>query len=80
MTSDKASGEDREVPESTSDNSQPVLTPPRRGRQPGLLPTRYAGQMAKATMLDDDTRRAYTSRTRGYLAWLAAADVDGDGA
>ena len=29
-------------------------------------------------MLDDDTRRAYLSRVRGYLAWLAAADVDGD--
>jgi len=28
--------------------------------------------------LDDDTRRAYASRVRQYLAWLAAADVDGD--
>jgi hypothetical protein len=38
----------------------------------------YGVQLAKATMLDEDTRRAYTSRVRGYLAWLAAADVDGD--
>jgi hypothetical protein len=27
---------------------------------------------------DDDTRRAYASRVRGYLAWLDSADVDGD--
>ena len=29
-------------------------------------------------MLDDDTRRAYASRVRGYLIWLDGADVDGD--
>ncbi|MEU8190822.1 tyrosine-type recombinase/integrase [Micromonospora carbonacea] len=29
-------------------------------------------------MLDDDTRRAYASRVRGYLIWLDTADVDGD--
>jgi integrase/recombinase XerD len=34
--------------------------------------------LAKATMLDDDTRRAYTSRLRGYLIWLDTADLDGD--
>jgi site-specific recombinase XerD len=58
---------------------------PRRGRAPVPLPpdaeavlTAYRTQLDKATMLDDDTRRAYTSRARGYLAWLAAADVDGD--
>jgi site-specific recombinase XerD len=28
--------------------------------------------------IDDDTRRAYTSRVRQYLAWLQAADVEGD--
>ena len=58
---------------------------PRRGRAPVALPphaeavlTTYQAQLGKATMLDDDTRRAYTSRVRGYLAWLATADVDGD--
>jgi site-specific recombinase XerD len=63
----------------------PATTAPRHGRAPTALPAhlqtvldRYAGQLAKATILDDDTRRAYISRTRGYLAWLAAADVDGD--
>ncbi len=63
----------------------PATAVPRRGRAPTVLPAhlqtvldRYAGQLAKATMLDDDTRRAYTSRARGYLAWLAAAHVDGD--
>ena len=34
--------------------------------------------LARGTMLDEDTRRAYASRVRGYLAWLDAADVDGD--
>jgi hypothetical protein len=29
-------------------------------------------------MLDDDTRRAYASRVRGYLIWLDTADIDGD--
>jgi len=29
-------------------------------------------------MLDEDTRRAYTSRVRGYLIWLDTADLDGD--
>ncbi|MFI6333131.1 tyrosine-type recombinase/integrase [Micromonospora chersina] len=29
-------------------------------------------------MLDDNTRRAYASRVRGYLIWLDTADLDGD--
>src|SRR4051812_49857277 len=68
VTSDNASGEDPEAPECASDNSQPLLGPPRRGRQPGLLPPRYAdvhtayeADLAEARMLDEDTRRAYTS-------------------
>jgi hypothetical protein len=28
--------------------------------------------------LDADTVRAYCSRVRQFLAWLATADVDGD--
>ncbi len=68
-----------------SDNSQPLTGPPRRGRQPAPLPPRFAGvhagyvgELDKATMLDDDTRRAYASRVRGYLIWLDSADTDGD--
>ena len=38
---------------------------------------RYIGQLGKMTVFDDDTRRTYTFRARGYLAWLAAADVGG---
>ncbi len=73
MISDKASREDQEAPESTSDKTQPLLGRPRRGRQPAPLPARYAGihtsyaaELAKATMLHDDTRRAYASRVRQY--------------
>lgn len=40
--------------------------------------TAYVAELAKATMLDDDTRRAYTSRVRSYLIWLDTADLDGD--
>lgn len=42
--------------------------PPPPGLE-GVL-TRYAGELATATMLDADTLRACTSRVRGYLAWL----------
>ncbi len=58
---------------------------PRRGRAPAPLPpeldstlARYVHLLDKVTVFDDDTRRAYTSRVRGYLAWLHTADVDGD--
>ncbi len=85
MTSDKAFQNESQSPESISDKTTPPLGPPRRGRQPVPLPARYAGihatytgDLARATMLDDDTRRAYASRVRGYLAWLDTADVDGD--
>ncbi|MFI1996322.1 tyrosine-type recombinase/integrase [Actinoplanes sp. NPDC020271] len=61
------------------------LGPPRRGRAPAVLPPRlqivhagYVTALGKATMLDEDTRRAYASRVRTYLAWLDGADVDGD--
>lgn len=39
---------------------------------------RYVAELAKATMLDADTHRAYASRVRGYLAWLHAAHIAGD--
>jgi integrase/recombinase XerC len=38
---------------------------------------RYAGHLVGAP-LDANTRRAYASRIRQYLAWLADTDVDGD--
>ncbi len=37
----------------------------------------YAAALQRAPV-DEDTRRAYTSRVRQYLAWLEGADVDGD--
>jgi site-specific recombinase XerD len=85
VTSDNALQADPDTPKSTSDNTEPVPGPPRRGRQPAALPDRYAAvhatyttALAAARMLDDDTRRAYASRVRGYLIWLDTADVDGD--
>jgi hypothetical protein len=38
-----------------------------------LPPAGWAGHR-----LSDQTRRTYASKVRGYLAWLAAADVEGD--
>jgi hypothetical protein len=73
------------APEATSGKTQPLLGQPRQGRQPAPLPARYAGihtsyvaELAKATMLDDDTRRAHASRVRQYLIWLDTANLDGD--
>ena len=37
----------------------------------------YAAALKRAP-LDDDTRRAYDSRVRGFLAWLDTGDPDGD--
>ncbi|MFI0454487.1 tyrosine-type recombinase/integrase [Actinomadura sp. 6N118] len=37
----------------------------------------YAVALERAP-LDDDTRRAYDSRVRGFLAWMEAGDPDGD--
>ena len=38
----------------------------------------YAAALRRARNLDPDTRRAYDSRVRGYLAWLATAGLDGE--
>lgn len=85
MASDKPTPADPEPPETTSDNTTPVTGVRRRGPRPVALPAAletihggYTAALAKATMLDEDTRRAYASRVRGYLAWLEAADVDGN--
>lgn len=85
MASDKPIPAEPEPPGTTSDNTKPVPGPRRRGRAPVALPVAleaihagYTATLATATMLDEDTRRAYASRVRQYLAWLEAADVDGD--
>ncbi|HKR50868.1 MAG TPA: tyrosine-type recombinase/integrase [Pseudonocardiaceae bacterium] len=72
-----------DLPESTSDNGQPPGAR-RHGRTPVTLPTEYeiihAGYVEQlaAAPLDDDTRRAYASRVRQFLAWLPGAVIDGD--
>ncbi|MGH8545298.1 MAG: hypothetical protein ACREX3_17070, partial [Gammaproteobacteria bacterium] len=83
MTSDNTPGGPRPPPESTSDNGEPAA-----GRRRGAVPTplsaemeqvhgRYVRALATAPV-DDDTRRAYGSRVRQYLAWLTTATVEGD--
>jgi site-specific recombinase XerD len=69
---------------SASDNTQPPVEHRPRGRTPVPLPATlqavhagYAAQVSGAP-LDDDTRRAYVSRVRQYLAWLSTAETDGD--
>lgn len=76
MTSDNTSSTVEDHPESTSDNTKPVLGPPRRGRAPVPLPVHleavhaaYVTQLGTAP-LDNNSRRAYASRIRQYLAWL----------
>jgi site-specific recombinase XerD len=92
VTSDIAAEADRQGPESTSDISDSPETGPgvedRRG--PGRLPTAvpaaftelfadYATAVsAPGGPLDADTVRAYCSRVRQFLAWLADAGIDGD--
>jgi integrase/recombinase XerC len=70
--------------EAASENTRPVPGPRRRGRQPVPLPVRlesvhaaYAAVLGGAP-LSAETRRTYASKARQYLAWLEAADVDGD--
>lgn len=74
MTSDKAIHAGRQAPESTSGKSECYAAPRLRGRQPAPMPDTYApihaayvAALGKATILDEDTRRAYASRVRDYL-------------
>jgi integrase/recombinase XerD len=83
VTSDITAGAAEYPPEITSDITKAGRAARRHGRAPALLPADleaicagYARQLASAP-LDDDTRRAYASRLRTFLAWLAIADVDG---
>ena len=56
----------------------------RRGRPPVGLPAHYATILSRytdtlaAAPLSAQTRRTYESKVRQYLAWLAAAELDGD--
>jgi site-specific recombinase XerD len=85
MTSENAARQGRHDPKTTSENTQPTSGPRRRGRAPVALPVRleavHAGYLTKLARapLAEQTRRTYASKVRGYLAWLAEADVDGDG-
>lgn len=65
-------------------SAAPLIGPPRRGRAPVALPpalhaahAAYVRQLGQAP-LADESRRTYASKVRTYLAWLDAADVDGD--
>src|SRR5438876_1105800 len=84
MTSGNAVRVTKQGPESTSDNKGTASASIRRGRTPTTLPQAleeiHAGYVAQLrnSPVDDDTRRAYASRVRQYLAWLDAAEVDGD--
>jgi integrase/recombinase XerC len=84
MASENAARRGRQPAETTSENTQPTSGPQRRGRAPVALPVRleaiHAGYLAKLARapLSAETRRTYASKVRGYLAWLAEADVDGD--
>ena len=57
---------------------------PRRGRQPTHLPEPYAAVLREYSAalaradLTAQARRTYLSRVRIYLAWLSAADTEGD--
>lgn len=84
MTSGNAPEVIKDAPVATSDNTAVVVGPRRRGRARTELPAAmeeihaaYAAQL-KGSPVDDDTRRAYASRVRQYLAWLSTAAVDGD--
>src|SRR5207302_1322490 len=84
MTSGSGRKATERASKSTSDNRLPVSGSSRRGRAPTELPTTleeiHSGYVAqlKGSPVDDDTRRAYSSRVRQYLAWLGTAEVDGD--
>jgi site-specific recombinase XerD len=83
MASENPQNDGPQGPGTTSENRSAV-PPPRHGRAPVDLPSpfaevldTYTAALAKAP-LAPQTRRTYTSKVRQYLAWLAAADTDGD--
>jgi site-specific recombinase XerD len=84
MASENAARRGEQPTETTSENTQPASGPRRRGRAPVVLPVRleavHAGYLAKLARapLSAETRRTYASKVRGYLAWLADTELDGD--
>lgn len=85
MTSENASPSGSQPAGAASENTEPPAEAPRRGRQPVPLPAdleavhaAYVTALAANTPLSTETRRTYTSKVRGFLAWLADAAVDGD--
>lgn len=83
MASENTARGGEQTAETTSENTQPVTGPRRRGRAPVALPVRleavhatYSAHLARAP-LSAETRRTYASKVRGYLAWLAQATTDG---
>jgi len=96
VTSDTSAWAASQAPEATSDIAGPVDGDPIGGnrRRPGALPTAVPAAFAELFAgyeetvsksggpLDGDTMRAYLSRVRQYLAWLAdaqaASAIDGD--
>jgi len=84
VTSENAAKPGRQRAAASSENTQHLVGPPRRGRAPVSLPAglaaahaAYTAALARAP-LSAETRRTYASKVRGYLAWLDGADVDGD--
>ena len=83
MPSENGPGQGSQDPEADSENRDGIQ-PPRRGRAPVDLPDPFAAVLdtyvaaLAAAPLAAQTRRTYSSKARQYLAWLAAADVDGD--
>src|SRR5438552_10705869 len=82
MSSDNGALRARERYRATSDNRSSPEIPRRAGTRPvPLVPhlevihAEYAAALQRAPV-DEDTRRAYTSRVRQYLAWLGSAAVD----
>jgi site-specific recombinase XerD len=85
VTSDNARLDEGDGAGTTSDNTTALGVGRRRGRAPTPLPAEleavhaaYVTALTAASVLDADTHRAYASRVRGYLAWLATTDPDGD--
>jgi site-specific recombinase XerD len=84
VASENAAKRGRQPAGTAPEKTKPLLGPPRRGRAPVSLPpaleavhAAYIVQLGRAP-LAAETRRTYASKVRGYLAWLAAAAVDGD--
>jgi integrase/recombinase XerC len=84
VTSENAAKPARQPAGTASENTKPLVGPPRRGRAPASLPAGlaaahagYVARLARAP-LSTETRRTYASKVRTYLAWLDTGDVDGD--